>query len=47
MVSMLLTEDDETNTITKTVTVNAPPTVTFDWDPDARSSDRRSTFSLK
>ena len=34
-VSMLLTEDDETNTITKTVTVNAPPTVTFDWDPDS------------
>ncbi len=34
-VSMLLTEDGETNTITKTVTVNAPPTVTFDWDPDS------------
>ena len=34
-VSMLLTEDDETNTITKTVTVNAPPAVTFDWDPDS------------
>ena len=34
-VSMLLTEDGETNTITKTVTVNAPPAVTFDWDPDS------------
>ena len=35
MVSMLLTEDGETNTITKTVTVNAPPAVTFGWDPDS------------
>ncbi len=34
-VSMLLTEDGETNTITKTVTVNAPPAVTFDFDPDS------------
>jgi PKD repeat protein len=34
-VRMLLTRDGETNIITKTVTVNAPPTVTFDWDPDS------------
>ena len=34
-VSMRLTRDGETNTIAKTVTVNAPPAVTFDWDPDS------------
>jgi PKD repeat protein len=34
-VSMRLTHDDETNTITRSVTVNAPPTVTFDFDPDS------------
>jgi PKD repeat protein len=34
-VHMRLTRDGETNTITKTVTVNAPPSVTFDWDPDS------------
>lgn len=34
-VSMRLTRDGETNTVAKTVTVNAPPAVTFDWDPDS------------
>jgi PKD repeat protein len=34
-VSMLLTDHGETSTITKTVTVNAPPAVTFDFDPDS------------
>jgi PKD repeat protein len=34
-VSMRFERNGETNTITKTVTVNAPPTVSFDFDPDS------------
>ena len=34
-VSMRLTRNDETNIITNTVTVNAPPTVTFGFDPES------------
>jgi len=34
-VRMRLTRNGETNIITKTVTVNAPPTVTFGFDPDS------------
>ena len=34
-VNLRLTRDGEVATITKTVAVNAPPTVTFDFDPDS------------
>ena len=43
-VRMRLTRDGETTIVTKTVTVNAPPTVTFAFDPDSPIAGQEVAF---
>ena len=43
-VRMRLTRDGETTIVTKTVTVNAPPTVTFAFDPDSPLAGQEVAF---
>jgi PKD repeat protein len=43
-VRMRLTRNGETSTISKTVTVNAPPTVTFGFDPDSPLAGQEVDF---
>jgi PKD repeat protein len=44
-VRMRATWDDESSIITKTVTVNAPPTVAFDFDPSSPLAGEEVNFS--